>query len=156
HRTARMEALVARQKSLFQNSIFAAENVRRVEARIKATKDALTEISKREDYDATLFYRLGHTFLQRGGAWEAALVFERLLKEYPQAEERELAFAELVRAYADAGRVDRMRTAMDEFMRALPESKLLPQALYVAAQAAFDENREDLQLEFLEVGIQQF
>lgn len=156
HRIKRMEALVARQKTLFQGSVSDSDTVRRVEARIKATKEALDEIGKRADYDATLYYRLGHTFLQRGGAWEAAIVFERLLKEYPQADERELAFAELVRAYAESGRVDKMRTALDEFMRATPDSKLLPQSLYVAAQAAFTEGRTDLQLEFLEVGVSRF
>jgi TolA-binding protein len=155
-RIQRMEAMLARQKSLYQGSVTDADTVRRVESRIKATKEALDEIGKRADYDATLFYRLGHTFLLRGGAWEAAIIFERMLKEYPQAEERELAFAELVRAYADTGRVDKMRTALDEFMRVVPESKLLPQALYVAAQAAFDRGRADLQLEFLQVGVSRY
>ncbi len=155
-RIDRMEALLARQKAMFHGSISDADMVRRVESRIKATKEALDEIGKRADYDATLFYRLGHTFLLRGGAWEAAIVFERLIKEYPQAEERELAYAELVRAYADSGRVDKMRIALDDFMRALPDSKLLPQSLYVAAQAAFEKGRADLQLEFLEVGISRF
>lgn len=157
-RTARMEAQLARQKSLFRGStsVTDSDTVRRVEARIKATKEALDEIAKRGDYDATLFYRLGHTFLQRGGAWEAAIVLERLLKEFPQAQEREQASMELVRAYADSGRVDRMRTALDDFMRNIPESKLLPQALYVAAQTAFDRGRADLQLEFLEVGVNRF
>lgn len=155
-RTARMEAQLARQKALFRGSVTDADSSRRLEARIKATKEALDEISKRADYDATLFYRLGHTFLRRGGAWEAAIVFERLLKDFPEAEEREQAYAELVRAYADSGRVDKMRTALDDFMRIIPNSKLLPQSLYVAAQAAFDRGRADLQLEFLEVGVSRF
>lgn len=155
-RTARMEAQLARQKTLFRNSVADSDTARRVEARIKATKDALDEIGKRADYDATLYYRLGHTFLLRGGAWEAALVLERLLKDYPKCEEREQASLELVRAYAESGRVDRMRAALDEFMRVTPDSKLLPQALYVAAQAAFDRGRAEMQLEFLEVGITRF
>lgn len=155
-RTARMEAQLAQRKSLYRGSVTDADTVRRIEARITATKSALDEIGKRADYDATLYYRLGHTFLLRGGAWEAAIVLERLLKEYPQAEERELAYAELVRAYADSGRVDKMRAALDDFMRAAPTSKLLPQALYVAAQTAFDRGKTDMQLEFLNVGVTQF
>jgi TolA-binding protein len=155
-RTARMERQLARQKTLYRGSVTDSDTIRRVEARIKATKEALDEIAKRGDYDATLFYRLGHTFLQRGGAWEAAIALERLLKEFPQSQEREQASLELVRAYADSGRVDRMRGALDEFMRNIPESKLLPQALYVAAQTAFDRGRADLQLEFLNVGVNQF
>lgn len=155
-RTARMETQLARQKTLYRGSVADSDTIRRVEARIKATKEALEEIGKRGDYDATLLYRLGHTFLQRGGAWEAALALERLLKEFPQSQEREQASLELVRAYADSGRVDRMRGALDEFMRNMPDSKLLPQALYVAAQTAFDRGRADLQLEFLDVGVNRF
>jgi len=155
-RIQRMEALMARQKALSRASVADSDTARRIEARINATKTALEEIGKRADYDATLFYRLGHTFLMRGGAWEAAIVFERLLKEYPQAQERELAHSELVRAYADSGRIEKMRAALDDFMRAAPESKLLPQSLYVAAQTAFDRGRADLQLEFLNVGVNRF
>ena len=155
-RTARMEAQLARLKQQNLTSIDAAENSQRIGSRITATKKALDEIGQRGDYDATLFYRLGHTFLLRGGPWEAALIFQRLLKEFPEAPEREQAYAELVRAYADTGRVDKMRTALDEFMRATPTSKLLPQALYVAAQAAVDKDRKDMQMEFLTVGVNQF
>lgn len=155
-RTARMEAQLANKKSLLRDSVAEADTIRRLETRIKATKEALDEIAKRPDYDATLYYRLGHTFLLRGGAWEAAIVLQRLLKEYPEAEEREQAYLELVRAYADTGRVDKMRLALDDFMRVTPSSKLLPQALYVAAQAAFDRGRADMQLEFLKVGVTQF
>jgi TolA-binding protein len=49
-----------------------------------------------------------------------------------------------------------MRVALDDFMRATPESKLLPQALYVAAQSAFDRGRADMQLEFLEVAVNRY
>jgi tetratricopeptide (TPR) repeat protein len=155
-RTSRMEAQLARQKTLARTSVADTDALRRLETRIKATKEALDEIGKRGDYDATLFYRLGHTFLQRGGAWEASIALERLLKEFPQSKEREQASLELIRAYADSGRIDRMRAALDEFMRNMPDSKLLPQALYVAAQTAFDRGRADLQIEFLDVGVNRF
>lgn len=155
-RITRMESQIARQKTLARASIADSDTARRLEARITATKAALDEIGKRADYDATLYYRLGHTFLMRGGAWEAALIFERLLKNFPDAEERELAYAEMVRAYAEAGRVEKMRATVDDFMRAKPDSKLLPQALYLAAQTAFEKGRADMQLEFLTVGVNRF
>jgi len=155
-RTKRMEAWLARQKVLSNVSVTDADSVRRVEARIKATKAAMDEINQKADYDSALYYRLGHTFLLRGGDWEAALSLERLLKDYPNAEEKERAYLELVRAYAESGRLDRMKDALDRFTKALPSSQLLPQALYVAAQAAADKGRGDMQLKFLDMGVTMF
>jgi TolA-binding protein len=79
-----------------------------------------------------------------------------LLKEFPESSEREQAYSELVRAYADTGRVDKMKSALNDYMRAIPASKLLPQTLYVAAQAAVEKDRKDFQMEFLTVGVNQF
>ena len=155
-RTKRMEAGLARQKALAGVSVSDADSVRRVEARIKATKSALDEITQKTDYDSALYYRLGHTFLLRGGDWESALALERLLKDYPNAEERERSSLELVRAYAAAGRIDQMKDALDRFIKATPTSALLPQAIYVSAQAAADKGRKDLQLKFLDIGVTQF
>ena len=155
-RTTHMEARLARQKSIMGGSITATDAARRIEARIKATKDALDEINKKTDYDSALYYRLGHTFLLRGGDWEAALALERLINDYPAAAEKERAYLELVRAYASAGRLDRMKDALDRFTQALPDSSMLPQALYVAAQEAADKGKADMQLKFLEIGVTQF
>ncbi len=154
--TKRMEAWVVRQKSLNNVSLTDADTLRRVEARIKATKTALDEITQKADYDSALYYRLGHTFLLRGGNWESALALERLLKDYPDSEEKERASLELVRAYAESGRLDRMKDALDRFTKSIPSSQLLPQALYVAAQAAADKGRGDMQLKFLDMGVTLF
>jgi TolA-binding protein len=154
--TKRMEAWVVRQKALNLTSVTDADALRRVEARIKATKAALDEITKKADYDSALYYRLGHTFLLRGGDWEAALALERLLKDYPDSEEKERSSLELVRAYAESGRLDRMKDALERFTKSIPSSQLLPQALYVAAQAAADKGRGDMQLKFLDMGVTLF
>jgi TolA-binding protein len=155
-RTKRMQATLARLKQLNRNSIDDQELARQIDGRIKATQKALDEVGLLADYDATLFYRLGRTFMLRGGQWEAALVLQHLLKEYPAAPEKEAAYAELVRAYAETGRLDKMRAAIDDFRRVAPASKLLPQALYVAAQAAADKGKRDMQMEFLGVGVKDF
>lgn len=152
----RMQAWLTRQKSLANVSVTDADTTRRVETRVKATTAALDEITKKADYDSALFYRLGHTFLLRGGDWEAALALERLLKEYPDSDETERSYLELVRAYAGAGRLDPMKDALNRFTKAVPASPLLPQAFYVAAQTAADKGRADIQIKFLEMGVEKF
>lgn len=155
-RTDRMKERVAKLKQANRNSMDDLDAIKNNEDRIKATELALSQIALRNDYDATLFYRLGHTYLLRGGPWEAAIIFQRLLTEYPGAIEREQGHAELVRAYADTLRLDKMKAALNEFMRATPTSPLLPQTIYIAAQAAFDNERRDMQMEFLDVAIKNF
>ncbi len=155
-RIARMEATVSRQKSLFRNSAADADSMRRLEDRIKAVKSGVDEITKNDDYDATLYYRLGHVFQVRGGAWEAAILFERLLKDYPKSGEAENSYSGLVQAYAESGRVDKMQGAIIRFMKAMPESPLLAQAFYVGAQAAGSGGKADMQMKFLEQGVSNF
>jgi tetratricopeptide (TPR) repeat protein len=97
-RIQRMEAIVARQKTVcpvarwpMQTRLAESKRVSR-QRRPRSMKSESAPITMRP-----FSIVLGHTFLMRGGAWEAAIIFERLLKEYPKADERELAYSELVR-----------------------------------------------------------
>ncbi len=153
---ARMEALLAQRRAIAGAGADDADSVRRLDERLKATKVAMAEIEARADYNAFLYYRLGNAFYQRGGTWEAALLFERLLDEFPICDDRERAYLAMVRSYAESGRVAKMSDAINRFARAAPNSELLAQALFVGAQSASDGGRVDLQMKFLETGVNQF
>lgn len=156
NRTKRLEAGIERAKLLATSDATTLDAIRRAQARVDQIKAAVVEIEKLSNYDATLLYRLGTAFQQRGGAWEAAIVFEEIIARYPNAPERENAYFGLVRAYSDAGRLDKTNTAAERFMNAYPNSKFAPQALYLAAMAAGQRKQLAAQLEFLGVATKRF
>lgn len=150
-RTAALERALARIQAIPRPTATDADTIRRINARLAQAKSSLEQVEKFEGYDASLRYRLAYTFQERGGAWEAALLFEDLLNNFPDSPERENAYFGLVRAYADAARFDKVSDSVDRFTREFPSSKFGPQALYLAAMAAGQRKDTDSQLRFLDL-----
>ncbi len=155
-RNAALERALAKLQAIPRPSAPDADSIRRLNARLEQAKASLAQVEKLPGYDATLRYRLAYTFQERGGAWEAALLYEDLLANYPESAERENAFFGLVRCYADTGRFDKVRDSVDRFTRAFPGSKFGPQALYLAAMAAGTRNDLSGQLTFLGLATDNF
>jgi tetratricopeptide (TPR) repeat protein len=148
-RNAGLERALERYKGMTRPSATDADTIRRLNSRLEQAKASLEQVEKLAGFDATLRYRLAYTFQERGGVWEAALLYEDLIANYPESTERENAYFGLVRAYADAGRFDKVRDSVERFTRAYPQSKFGPQALYLAAMAAGQRNDIEGQLTFL-------
>lgn len=155
-RNAALQAVLSRYTGMKRPSATDADTIRRLNARLEQAKASLAELQKLPTYDATLRYRLGYAFQERGGAWEAALLYEDLIANYPESPERENAYFGLVRAYSDSGRFDKTRRAADRFIKAYPQSKFGAQALYLAALAAAQRNDLETQLTFLGVAAANF
>src|SRR5690606_22370846 len=92
----------------------------------------------------------------RGGAWDAALIFEDIDKKYPESTEREQSYLGLVRAYSEAGRLNKTLEAAERFQRAYPSSQYGAQALYLAALAAGQRGDTKAQLEFLGIANERY
>ena len=148
-RNAILERAVGRLRSLARPSATEADMIRRLGARLEQAKASLVQVEKISDFDATLRYRLAVAFQERGGPWEAALLFEDILARFPDSAENENAHLGLVRAYADSDRLEKTRDAVERFSRAFPKSKLGSQAHYLAAQAAARQGDIEGQLDFL-------
>lgn len=148
-RNAALERALERLKSAQRPSATEADAIRRVGARLEQARASLAQVEKLATFDATLRYRLACAFQERGGAWEAALLFEDLIANHPGSPEHENAYFGLVRAYADAGRFDKVRSTVARFIEAFPRSRFGPQALYLAAMAAGERGDVEGQLGFL-------
>jgi tetratricopeptide (TPR) repeat protein len=155
-RIAGLERALERFKAIARPSATEADAIRRLNARLEQAKASLAQVEQITGFDATLRYRLAYTFQERGGVWEAALLYEDLIANFPESTERENAFFGLVRAYADAGRFDRVRDSVERFTRAYPQSKFGPQALYLAALAAGQRNDLQGQLTFLGLATEKY
>ena len=155
-RTLALERALERLKALRNPSATDVDSIRRFGARLEQAKASLEQVEKFVGYDASLRYRLAYTFQERGGVWEAALLYEDLLANYPESQERENAFFGLVRAYADAARFDKVNEGVERFTREFPNSKFGPQALYLAAMSAGQRKDTDSQLKFLDMATSRY
>lgn len=155
-RNVALERALTRFKGMQRPSASDADTIRRLNARLEQAKASLAEVEKLTGYDATLRYRLAYTFQERGGSWEAALLFEDLIANYPDSTEQENAYFGLVRAYADAARFDKVGQTVDRFVRAFPNSKFGSQALYLAAVAAGQRKDTASQLNFLSLATEKY
>ena len=97
-RNAVLERAVGRLRSVTRPSATEADMIRRLGARLEQAKASLAQVEKIADFDATLRYRLAVAFQERGGPWEAALLFEDILTRFPESAESENAYLGLVRA----------------------------------------------------------
>jgi tetratricopeptide (TPR) repeat protein len=148
-RNAALGRALSRLQAITRPSATDSDAIRRLAARLEQAKNSLEQVEKLSDYDATLRYRLAYAFQERGGVWEAALLYEDLIANHPESPARENAYFGLVRCYADAGRLEKVRDSVDRFTRAFPTSKFGPQALYLAALAAGRRQELETQLGFL-------
>jgi tetratricopeptide (TPR) repeat protein len=152
-RNAALEAQLARLRANPRPGAAEQDSILRVTQRLEQARAALSALEGMPGYDSLVRFRLGLCFQERGGTWQAALLFEDLLANHPESPERERAHFQLVRAYADANRFARVRHAAERFQGAHPTSSLLPQAMYVAALAAGRTQDPAAQLRFLDEAI---
>lgn len=153
-RLVALERAVAHYGSQTRPTPTEADAARRLGKRLEQARTALAELEKLPAYDATLRQRLALAFQALGRPWEAALVFEHILAAHPEHTEREACWFGLVRAYADAGRFERVRDAVGRFAAEFPGSGHAPQALYLAAVAAGEKGEYGEQLDFLGVALE--
>jgi tetratricopeptide (TPR) repeat protein len=155
-RNAVLERALERIRALARPSSLDLDAIRRLDTRLTQARTSLAEVEKLPTFDATLRQHLAAAFQERGGVWEAALLLEDLLALHPEHPDRESAWFALVRAYADAGRLEKVRDSIDRFLAAHPASLLGPRALYRAAEAAGQRNDLSGQLAFLDLADQRF
>jgi len=155
-RNAVLERALERYRALTRPSSLDLDAIRRLDTRLTQARTSLAEVEKLPTFDATLRQHLAAAFQERGGVWEAALLLEDLLARHPEHPDRESAWFALVRAYADAGRLEKVRGSIDRFLAAHPASPLGPRALYLAAEAAGQRNDLSGQLAFLDLADQRF
>lgn len=131
-----------------------ADAARQLEDRKLRIRAAVAELEKVTDFDARVFSRLGSAFQQRGKAWEAALIYERLTTRYPEAPEIEQAYAGLILAYAESGRIEKAVLAAKRIPRMADPTGVLAPALTQAAIKAQEKKATASSLELVDFALQ--
>jgi tetratricopeptide (TPR) repeat protein len=148
-----LAANIKRLQDLPRRNTAEQDHLLRLLQRRDQSRAALAALEGLPGYDTLILFRLGLCFQERGGTWQAALLFEDLLFNHPSAPDRDRVYLQLVRAYADANRFERVRGAAERFQSEFPSSELLPQAMFLAALAAGRTQDPEAQLRFLDEAV---
>lgn len=131
-----------RLEQLRRSSAATAQGLQAIEQQERRLRDAqalLAEIAAAAEYDAEIAYRLGRAFQERQRPWEAALLYERVVRTWPEAKVREVAMFGWLRALYDTGRRTAARELADEFVRTFPQSEFAAQVEFIAGEIAFSQ-----------------
>ena len=75
-----------------------------IKARQAGAKKLLEEFQKLPDYGPAILFRMAKVYYDWNKKWEAIVVFQRLLTDYPNAKEGEPALYSMLTCYADLNR----------------------------------------------------
>jgi tetratricopeptide (TPR) repeat protein len=93
-----------------------------IQAKLDADKAMMDELGKRDDYDATLFYRLGRCYFEMQRPWEAILAFEALTTQFKDYPQRDKALYGMIMANATLKRIKAARDLAEKFITDFPDS----------------------------------
>ena len=92
---------------------------------IKTTQEQaaglLAEFEKLPDYMPGILFRMAKVWYEWDKKWEAIVVFDRYLKEYPKEKEAESAFYSTIVCYADLGRIASTQRLCEAYLKEFPE-----------------------------------
>ncbi len=112
-----------------------------LEGRLKSEQELLTELEKRPDYDASLYYRLGRCYFEMGRMWEAILAFNMIVEDFKTFPQRDKCMYGTILANAQLKRVKQARELCERFISDFPDSSEIGQISELFGMLAY-ENRQ--------------
>jgi tetratricopeptide (TPR) repeat protein len=112
-----------------------------LEAKLKANQELLAEIAMRTDYDASLYYRLGHCYFEMGRHWESLLAFEVIVNELPTFSQRDRSMFGMIIANAQLKRVKSARQLCERYIQEFPDGADLGTVSEMYGMLAYENGR---------------
>jgi tetratricopeptide (TPR) repeat protein len=94
-------------------------------------KKILAEFEKLEDFMPTLYFRMARCHADMGKKWEAIVVFNQTLADFPNSPVRELVMFSRLALYADLGIADRTYALCDDYLKEFPTGPHAGEAAYI-------------------------
>ncbi len=107
-----------------------------VKPRIEEAERILAQFEKAGDYMPALYFRMARCHSDMNKKWEAIVVFNQILEEYPKAPVRELVIFSRLQHYGELGLAERTYQLADEYLAEFPKGKHTGDVAYIRAAAA--------------------
>jgi tetratricopeptide (TPR) repeat protein len=138
---AEITRIQTEQIKKLEGQLKTAKGVRKdeLDTKLKANQEIMTEIEKRTDYDASLYYRLGRCYYEMGAPkedgtvgdasrlWQATLAFEVIVNDFKEFPQRDKCMFGLIMVNAALKRIKGARELCLKFIDNFPDSDMVGQ-----------------------------
>lgn len=114
-----------------------------LETRLKSEQELLTELEKRTDYDASLYYRLGRCYFEMGRFWESILAFDMINSEFKEFPQRDRAVFGMIIANAQLKRISKARELCEKYISEFPDGADLQVVSEMYGMLAYEQGDLD-------------
>lgn len=91
-----------------------------IKPRVEEAKSLLAKFEALPDFMPSLYFRMARCFADMDKKWEAIVVFNQILADYPMSEVREKVIFSRLALYADLRLAERTYTLCDEYLKEYP------------------------------------
>ena len=107
-----------------------------VKPRIAEAERILAQFEKAGDYMPALYFRMARCHSDMNKKWEAIVVFNQVLEEYPKAPLRELVIFSRLQHYGELGLAERTYQLAEDYLTEFPNGAHLGDVAYIRAATA--------------------
>jgi TolA-binding protein len=107
-----------------------------IKPRLEESKKILAEFEKLPDFMPSLYFRLARCQADLNKKWEAIVVFNQILEDYPNSPVRELVKFSRLALYVDLGVAERSYGYCDDYMKEYPTGPHAAEVVYLRGIAA--------------------
>jgi tetratricopeptide (TPR) repeat protein len=103
---------------------------------LEEAKKILGEFEKVPDFMPALYFRMARCHMELDRKWEAIVVFNQILDEFPQSSVRELVVFSRLAMYADLGIAERTYAMSDEYIKEYPTGPHVGEVAFIRGATA--------------------
>ena len=111
-------------------------NEEAIKPRLEEAKKILSEFEKLPDFMPSLYFRMARCHTDMNKKWEAIVVFNQILEDYPKSSVRELVIFSRLALYSDLGIAERSYTLCDEYLKEYPNGPHAGQVAFTKGTTA--------------------
>jgi tetratricopeptide (TPR) repeat protein len=109
----------------------------------ESLEGALTEFEKSKEFSPGVMFRIGKCWYDMGKPWESIVVFDQVMKKYPDTPQTEAALYALISVYAELERVDKTQELCTLYLKDYPQGPNAGTVGYISGAVAMQAGQPD-------------